>query len=119
MKLTDEQILEGNKNIAEFRGFKLERMSTGTGYVNVYQTNHFKRGLGNTCTSGKYNEDKLKFHSSWDWLMPVVIKINNLDHIEGIDKEWNKFNQVFINFTIEDLYNAVVEFIEWYNNQKK
>ena len=92
---------------------------------------------------------QLKYHSSWDWLMPVVEKIENIKHI-GIDvvylkiegnqcqiwtyfdvkeflrltgddkNEGNKFKVRYSAKTkIEATYNAVFEFIQWYTSQTK
>ena len=61
--------------------------------------------------------DDLKYHSSWDWLMPVVMKISRkidkpIDEVVslltevGSDKIWD----------IKSFYNAIVELIKEYNN---
>jgi hypothetical protein len=67
------------------------------------------------------------FHSSWDWLMPVVEKINTthavnigriscqISHI--LDQE-NPISAIVCGDTSklhETVYTAVVEFIKWYN----
>ncbi len=75
--------------------------------------------------------DNLKYHTSWDWLMPVVEKIEAHGAIVEIwlslgrgcriyfVKERNEFIYES-NSTIESVYKSVVEFIKWYNkiNQK-
>ena len=53
------EILEGNKLIAEFLNQKLPSNSDFDIYL---------------------------YHSSWDWLIPVVEKIESLTPIEGADK---------------------------------
>lgn len=85
---------------------------------------------------------KMKYHTSWDWLMPVVEKINKdgkfrvrilfdangTNGIYGcyIDKvEWiNNYLQderisgySNIDSPIESVYKAIVKFIKWYNLQ--
>ena len=88
------------------------------------------------ATKGKWIElDKLKFHSNWNWLMEVVEKI------ESISFEEDNFINVTIgcgfDCTIQDahgklfklstwehtkiktVYNTCLEFIKWYNEQKK
>ncbi len=68
------------------------------------------------------------YHSSWDWLMPVVEKIENYNSgstlviIEDerchLDTQ-NNFEIDSVGHTkIEATYNAVVQFIEWYNENK-
>ena len=51
----ETQIIEGNKLIAEFMEFPTAE------------------------TAGRINDDAAKYHSSWDWLMPVVEKIGKSD----------------------------------------
>lgn len=77
------------------------------------------------------------YHSSWDWLMPVVEKINKLHtlgHLITINL-WthastaeckiylNEIGESEIesekNSLIETVYSAVFLFIEYYNQQKK
>lgn len=57
-------------------------------------------------------EPNLLYHKSWDWLMPVVVKIKSMN-IE--DEEM--FNEIdfYVTSSIENLYSAVVRFIEWVN----
>ena len=67
-----------------------------------------------------YKESEYKYHTSWDWLMPVVEKIENdgLDPHEMIDKSLRKNNQKRWR-SIEDLYNVAVYLINIYNNEEK
>ena len=54
----------------------------------------------------------MKYRTSWKWLMPVVEKIKDM----GYDQELDKIDNVLTcNLRKENLYNAVVEFI----NQNK
>jgi len=83
-----------------------------------------KGGFGMTASELKYN-------TSWDWLMPVVEKINNTKHPtlnERIDViiyrrtcHINDIQQIIIETTGKDMlectYKAVVSFIKWYNQQ--
>jgi len=59
----------------------------------------------------------LPYHASWDWLMPVVEKI---DKVCGIDiHEWDlSINEALCTKDINILYKEVIEFIKWYNEQK-
>lgn len=84
------------------------------------------------------------YHSSWDWLMPVVKKIENMDIVKysliskrnyingneyykvqlGIDTENNTDPANFpievmnSHSKIEAVWLAVVEFIKWYNGKQ-
>jgi hypothetical protein len=66
----------------------------------------------------------LEFDDSWDWLMPVVEKIE-LDFggfviIHNSKCVINPNNIVIIGASkLEAVYKAVVEFIEWHNHQSK
>jgi len=70
--------------------------------------------------------DELKYHTSWDWLMPVVEKINNLKTLhfivlEGKRVQWIVEDDESMPIVyqgkpmIEMTYQAVVEFINFYN----
>ena len=94
---------DNNKLIAEFMGSNL-----------------------NGLESWQY-EEELQYHTSWDWLMPVV------DKIEKLGYSYDRINaDVFINTQegkniipnpmdyntmtmLEKTYQAVVEFIKQYN----
>ena len=64
------------------------------------------------------NPEKLNFHTSWDWLMPVVSKITRDEILIG-----NEYRESIMDTApyglIEDTYKAVVQFIEYYNNTNK
>ena len=108
--------IESNKLIAEFMGI-----------TNIVSEDDF--------LSGEYDGDDVtvaevfKYHESWDWLMPVVEKIESLGYWIRMD-----YGDVFIvnddsdiiikNPMHEDgytklslVYQVVVEFITWYNAQ--
>ena len=73
----------------------------------------------------------LKYHSSWDWLMPVVEKIEGEPHLCKVIIETNycrverNSGEHILTMGSQNLtkkeatYKAVVEFIKWYNKQKK
>ncbi len=80
-----------------------------------------------------YQPEELKYHESWDWLMPVVEKIENLEFVTK--SEYNLRTHWFSIWAesadtshcitsqgngnrIENHYRAVVEFIKWYSNGK-
>lgn len=79
----------------------------------------------------------LKYHTSWDWLMPVVEKIETLEKGRfsvAIDRNYTTISDdtrkphqreiVWIhklpnneNNRLSRTYQAVYQFIQWYNNQ--
>jgi hypothetical protein len=58
----------------------------------------------------------LHYKTSWDWLMEVVEKIKQ------VGKEELKFSIEFelaiLTINKETIYNACLDFIEWYNESK-
>jgi hypothetical protein len=73
--------------------------------------------------------ESMEYHTSWDWLMPVVEKIEGLRDSKGnayrfiIDMCNAQIEGANIEilggaFKLETTYKAVVEFIKWYNEQK-
>lgn len=122
-------IIENNKLIARFMGAKkTSNCSSNELWIprqTVCKTDTVELGRGNI----------IKYHKSWDWLMPVVEKIESF-----IFDEDNSYN-VTIGSTnycviqdscgdtieiikdcgrtkIETTHKAVVEFIKWYNENK-
>ena len=135
-------ITKNNKMIAEFMGGKLSAHSQNL--INMPQTIGEAKihcvkgseGLPNGTYSLCYLHE-LKYHSSWDWLMPVVEKINNTTDEFGNEMNFQIGNGfVWVDQPIGDriyfsgneidhkkepmidkVYKAVVEFIQWYNQK--
>ena len=98
--------MSDNKLIAEFMGME----------NNLY---HFQ----SHDTDIHYTNSELKFHNSWDWLMPVIHRIR--DHVnvdmgfEEFDDWRENFKQIDpYNYSLEQCYKAVVEFIKEYNDRQ-
>ena len=100
--------MKNNKLIAEFMG---------------YEVKHGK------CYSPKYNDGTIapmQFDRSWDWLMPVVEKIESLGYWvnrnDGDITISNKSDMVVVtpmsSGGIDMMYKAVVEFIKEYNDEQ-
>ena len=105
--------MEENKLIAEFMGF-LESPTT-----NKYWTNKSPEGFG----IGELVD--LKFHNDWNWLMHVVDKIEGLNFsVEMNRQEEGDYQclivkkeiivQTFSSNKMKSVYQAVVKFIKWY-----
>lgn len=117
-------IEEKNKMIAEFMGLELEETLSGKMvYARHECTNPNKE---NDCKTEFYEANELLYHFSFDWLMPVVEKIEKTNDgtIEIFSKNmvrisFNKTSVVcFTNDLIGNTYEAVLLFIEWYNENK-
>jgi len=88
--------IENNKLIAEFMG---EKFTDSSGVV---------QGLNYKLIEKKHGEGNngFRFHTSWDWLMPVVEKIEQVH--EGVPQE---LIHLSLFSTIDEVYKAVVQFI--------
>ena len=63
-----------------------------------------------------FNEHgQLKYHLSWDWLMPVIEKITELCEEP---QELDELKHALLCVDIKSVYFIVVEFIKEYNNGK-
>ena len=65
-------------------------------------------------------DNKMKYHSSWDWLMPVALKCVEIAENMQAD-EWVSSIQMSVasyKATIELAYKEVIEFIKWHNKNK-
>ena len=59
-----------------------------------------------------------QYHTSWDWLMPVVAKITRDEEL--IDNEYRESILDVVGYGhIDDTYSLVIEFIEWYNENSQ
>lgn len=101
--------IEKNKLIAEFMGYKYMKWID----VEAYQI-PFKSNVN-------VIPELLEFHSSWDWLMPVVVKCFDVyDFTEELNSNHQfRLNDALIAINLEHLYDVVVEFIIWYNQNKR
>lgn len=61
--------------------------------------------------------DNAKYHTSWEWIMPVCKKF---DHLPLIDMEYQKhcdnIDHAVTTYEILPVWNALTEAIQWYNN---
>ena len=102
---------ETNKIIAEFMGFKLQDNPN---------ERFFNRWLINSnAYGGRYNFEEFYFDVDWNWLMEVVEKIYEMDlyYDKYIDYNSSMISsgKITLGTRIERVYEQVVEFIKWYN----
>ncbi len=136
--MTQEETIEGNKLIAEFMGAVTPK--TAPGIILPYIKNDEVWFGDGTTPNGQYGSafkiSDLKYHSSWDWLMPVVEKIESLPLINDAGicvliehsycriylDNWGEYTTVAENATkknkLSAVYLSVIEFIKWYNQNK-
>ena len=110
--MTEQEILNNNKIIAEFMGVKPCRTHP--------DKQCFLKIKDNNNPSLQYFH-LLKYHKSWDWLIPVIDKIYSSDDYVKYKDSLGQFSDgVFINIKfISSTYNNVVDYIKWYNDNKK
>lgn len=113
------EILENNKLIAEFMGWK-PVVAEGYGNINLYE------GVGSQLR----DVAGMDYHTSWNSLMPVVEHIETLQDENGfisvsicqtsciIDSNGNYINDLAYGEgtkKIDVVYDAVVKFIKYWN----
>ena len=141
-KQTDKEITEGNKLIAEFMECKKVPTSPEilTFYVPpFYYDREVETGIGMKSDCGcEYTPEEMLYHSSWDWLMPVVEKIESTNRVHCTEyypymvtmwksgckiSDGNNGREISGGFSpeskIDAVWTAVVQFIEWYNSELK
>tara|TARA_R100000951_G_scaffold28632_1_gene24595 strand:- start:29463 stop:29744 length:282 start_codon:yes stop_codon:yes gene_type:complete len=93
--------MKDNKLIAEFMG-------NPTIFNTIHDATLYQvKEQGNMT----YHVDELQYHSSWDWLMPVLLKCRQENQLEYFDRVYYALEECDINIT----YKAVVEFINQNN----
>lgn len=106
-----KEILKGNKLIADFIGVKTT-ISDDLYWIDF-------------CDRNVFVED-MKYHSSWDWLKPVIDKIietigakSEYECTEEERRQYTTIIGMYIGVPIEWAYNYVLEFILWYNKNNR
>ena len=126
--MKQEEILEGNKLIAKFMGHeRKESVSVWVRYTH-WTIEPF----------GYFDDSDLRYHLSFDWLMPVISKIEKCGCIVEINyslccmcricviapndqKSFNIINDDndTLKTPIDAVYASVTDFIKYYNSQSK
>ena len=118
---TQEEIKEYNSLIGKFMGGEIAKHSI---FTCINFTDNY---IPEPKTKFKsYDLIFLKYHSSWDWLKPVIDKIIHTIGMRTIDEcteeEWfqcTRITRMYIGVDIETAYHYVIEWINWYNNENK
>lgn len=125
MTVAGNKLIADNRSIAEFMGCKVD--DDGFPYLDVELENGVVK---------MYPYGDLRYHTSWDALMPVVEKIEGLGSNDEerynvlieldiaeitvyVDGEITKQFECMGATKIDAVYQAVIQFIEWYNQQQK
>lgn len=110
--MTDQQIKDFNKRCVDFLGIKYEERTVDTDIDPVFSKP--ARQLVFNIGNKKYTLNNLKFHSDWNWIMDVVIKIEmlNIELPERFKKGFLK-NSTHGNVIIDTSYDNRPEFNGW------
>lgn len=127
--MEESKVIEGNKLIAVFMGAEM-----------IAPIGHTMRGVKfskETHGLWVHAATDLQYHSSWDWLMPCVKKINDICSEKGGElsnhsrdqehlgnpldnplhwKSWS-YHHVTLTTDINHVWTACVQFVEWFNTQ--
>lgn len=119
--MNNQEIIEGIKLIAEFVDLEV-LANPHLGGVRPKSSNSTPVELLKIIYSEiTYEQESVypQFHASWDWLMPVIAKIYEMEEYEDYK---NEASDIFINGGINikpcdiiSTFNDVVKFIKWYN----
>ena len=120
---TKNKKIKGNLLIAEFMGGKFTLIKSHTPNVNFKKHPRQDRNFNNNDIHPKF----LSYHKSWDWLMPVIKKIESMGFYVSIMKsnitccKDGGISPVFEEYDYKDkletTWLAVTAFIKWYNKQ--
>ena len=125
--MISEEILEGNELLSKFMGIKTQREQS------------FMTGIGNFYVIDS-ERNQILFHTSWDWMFPVIDKINDMGKAYSfatfktyvscvVEKGGNKMykDYSFANAEYitaeqtgkEAAFRLLVKFVKWHNEQVK
>jgi len=102
MKTLLNETDKGNKLIAEFMGYKIKHLGKGDLFTDP------TTGFPSTVHG-------LDFHESWDWLMPVVEKIEQMILKDVIDYEDKNYENEKLRFPICFTANQQEAWIQFYH----
>lgn len=120
--MADKEVLTGNKSIAFFMGATKSKIDGGSRFL------RFPEPHAGTKTYAFYPHN-LKYHTSWDWLKPVVDKIYKIYDEESdnwpVTPLYGDVYDPYIFFdlriteSINSVYRHVIAFINFYNQTYK
>lgn len=124
--------VENNILIAKFMGYEIVEYQHGK-YQPIYNGNKYAKTIGEQKQlwggldlqfTGRFTENvNYPFGSDWNYLMPIIKKIEQLQSIKELGdiyeiEEFLLIRDELCTGRIENSYSAVIDFINWYNEQK-
>lgn len=136
MGYTDEEIIQNKNNmlIAEFMGAEILSKKSKFSYVQ-YPLDAWVTDIGahRETYKQKIHSKKLEYHESYNWIMAVIEKIETIVSRLTI-KTYTLANTYTVSIIVNDdtsfnlesyenkhfcIYQSCINFIEWYNENKK
>ena len=114
-----KDILKSSILIARFMGAKFDKETFFAISPNDLWLHY--HGIVNYTTINHGHGPILKYHTSWDWLLPVFKSITDL----AISYDEDGYDLIEIcadaitDVSITGAFEAIVEFIEWYNEREE
>ncbi len=129
MKEQDIYFIQGNRLIAEFMGYYTESDDShdisatymcDDHLINISNKEDWETSEDDWASWLRV--DEMRFHLSWDWLVPVIEEIHSLDcYLEDYSGEALLYTPILQAIALGGIgaaYAEVVEFIKWYNQNK-
>lgn len=128
--MTEAEIIEGNKLIAEFMGAKYlgKERHGGHDYHMFDFPESFAIKLSTPDGFGMKRTGYLEFDSQWDWIMEVVDDIRYARRFYTVNWNtisdqsynlWKGIEKSLLNISLKQVFKAVVKFVTWYNQSSK
>lgn len=131
--MSTEEKIEGNELIAKFVGAVINKH-----YTNELTYCFQKHNVPTEHSSYNWSIRSMQYHSSWEWLFPIIDKINGMgkEYSIAIFKTYisltvEKGGKVYKDFSFahseyitseqigkEAAFKLLVKFIKWYNEQQ-
>jgi len=113
--MKSQEIIEGNKLVAEFMGHRV--IGDVPGWDDETPVMMPIYNIETEHATG-YVLDGMKYASSWDWLMPVVQKC--LTITDEYERPFYDLQDALIYDTrISTVFDKTIEFIIWYNKREE
>ncbi len=131
--MTQEEIIDSNKMIAEFMG-ENQLIDNTLGFTYWTFDEKLTEIIDDLMLGPNWVGGNFKFHKSWSWLMPVVEKIETFIFENDEYYNFNILGGCYVTIIsshgnelvtsdegqskLECVWLAVIEFIKWYNENK-
>jgi len=119
--MTKEEILEGNKLIAEFMGAIAIDNYPDHALLDFVKKENYPND------SRYHSNSLLRYHFDWSWIIPVIKRIESVRNITvaiaaSTCRIWNFTDCLFSMFgetKEEAVFSAIIQFVKYYNFNNK